>query len=181
MCVPRPLILTDVQNQTDGLWGRGTLMKARLLVVQGRPQGKSLLFPPGEYVFGRGPECAIRPNSEWVSRQHCLLRVTEEGLSIRDIGSRNGTLVNGMRITAETALKHGDTLSVGPLMFEVRLEEKSGGRGQGNEGDTVSPQDPRTDCPSDSALATPQSEADPSVTPGPAPAFPRAELAVPRS
>jgi pSer/pThr/pTyr-binding forkhead associated (FHA) protein len=101
-------------------------MNAKLLVVQGRPQGKSLLFPPGEYVFGRGTECHIRPNSDWVSRQHCLLRVAPgPRLFVRDLGSRNGTLVNGIRITAETSLKHGDHLQVGPLVFEVLLEESS--------------------------------------------------------
>jgi pSer/pThr/pTyr-binding forkhead associated (FHA) protein len=101
-------------------------MNARLLVVQGRPQGKSLLFPPGEYVFGRGAECHIRPNSDWVSRQHCLLRVVADGPAlIRDLGSRNGTLVNGSRVQGETALNDGDHLQVGPLVFEVTLEESS--------------------------------------------------------
>src|SRR5437016_5251067 len=98
-------------------------MNAKLLVVQGRPQGKSLLFPPGDYVFGRGAECHIRPNSDWVSRQHCLLHVSsDDSVSIRDLGSRNGTLVNGVRIVTETVLNSGDHLQVGPLVFEVRLE-----------------------------------------------------------
>ena len=49
-------------------------MDVQLLVIQGRPRGKSLHFPPGEFLLGRGPECHIRPNSDLVSRQHCLLR-----------------------------------------------------------------------------------------------------------
>jgi pSer/pThr/pTyr-binding forkhead associated (FHA) protein len=98
-------------------------MNAKLLVVQGRPQGKSLQFPPGEYVFGRGTECHIRPNSEWVSRQHCLLRVTTgPGLFVRDLNSRNGTLVNGVRLVGERPLDHGDQIQVGPLVFEVDLQ-----------------------------------------------------------
>lgn len=104
-------------------------MNVKLLVVQGRPQGKSLLFPPGEYVFGRGSECHIRPNSDWVSRQHCLFRVTPDATaSVRDLGSRNGTLVNGVRIRSEITLKHGDQLQVGPLVFELSVEEGSGVR-----------------------------------------------------
>src|SRR5262245_59329412 len=99
-------------------------MNAKLLVVQGRPPGKSISFPPGEYVFGRGAECHVRPISDWVSRQHCLLRVSPEGsLSVSDLGSRNGTLVNGVRILLETTLKNGDQLQVGPLVFEVTSEE----------------------------------------------------------
>src|ERR1700730_11389234 len=97
-------------------------MKVKLLVVHGRPQGKSLLFPHGEFVFGRGNECHIRPNSDWVSRQHCLLRVTADRVSIRDMGSRHGTLVNGERLIGERPLVHGDMLQVGPLVFQVCLE-----------------------------------------------------------
>jgi pSer/pThr/pTyr-binding forkhead associated (FHA) protein len=98
-------------------------MTIRLRIVQGRPAGKSMLFPRGEYVFGRGAECHVRPNSDWVSRQHCLLRVTAEGAFLRDLGSRNGTLVNGTRLTDERHLQEGDQLQVGPLVFEVLLGE----------------------------------------------------------
>jgi pSer/pThr/pTyr-binding forkhead associated (FHA) protein len=96
-------------------------MNFKLLVVQGKPAGKSLVFPRGEYYFGRGPECHVRPESEWVSRQHCLLRVTGEAAFIRDLGSRNGTLVNGTLVECERRLFHGDQVQIGPLVFEVRL------------------------------------------------------------
>jgi pSer/pThr/pTyr-binding forkhead associated (FHA) protein len=98
-------------------------MKVLLYVVHGRPQGKSFLFPLGEYYFGRGAECHIQPNSDWVSRQHCVLRVGADSVSIRDLGSRNGTLVNGKRVLGDCPLGHGDQIQVGPLVFEVRLEE----------------------------------------------------------
>jgi pSer/pThr/pTyr-binding forkhead associated (FHA) protein len=98
-------------------------MKVKLRIVQGRPEGKSMLFPRGEYVFGRGTECHVRPNSDWVSRQHCLLRITAEGAFLRDLGSRNGTLINGTRLVEECRLIHGDQVQVGPLVFEVVLED----------------------------------------------------------
>jgi pSer/pThr/pTyr-binding forkhead associated (FHA) protein len=95
-------------------------MTIKLLVIQGKPQGKCLQFRVGrDYMFGRGAECHIRPNSEWVSRQHCMLRVTTEGTLIRDLGSRNGTLVNGVRLVGEQRLQPGDQLQVGPIVFEV--------------------------------------------------------------
>jgi predicted component of type VI protein secretion system len=97
-------------------------MRVKLLVVRGQPQGKRLAFPPGEFLIGRGSECHIRPDHAWVSRQHCQLLVTEDGVSIRDLGSTNGTLVNGTRILGEQRLKAGDRLQVGPLTFEVQLE-----------------------------------------------------------
>jgi pSer/pThr/pTyr-binding forkhead associated (FHA) protein len=99
-------------------------MEVKLLVVHGRPQHKSLVFPRGSYVFGRGAECHIRPNSEWVSRQHCQLVVASDTASIRDLGSRNGTLINGQRVVGERGLTDGDQIQIGPLVFEVRLEHQ---------------------------------------------------------
>jgi len=97
-------------------------MVIRLRLVQGRPQGQQLLFESGEYLFGRGAECHVRPNCEWVSREHCLLRVTPDAALLRDLGSRNGTLVNGVRIVEEHNLAHGDLVVVGPLVFEVQFD-----------------------------------------------------------
>jgi pSer/pThr/pTyr-binding forkhead associated (FHA) protein len=96
-------------------------MDVKLVVIHGRPANKSLVFPRGAYVFGRGSECHIRPNSDWVSRQHCQLLVTADSVSIRDLGSRNGTLVNGERVMGHRGLADGDRLQIGPLVFEVRL------------------------------------------------------------
>jgi pSer/pThr/pTyr-binding forkhead associated (FHA) protein len=98
-------------------------MTVKLLVVHGRPQGKALLFPRGEFVFGRGVECHIRSNSDWVSRQHCLLRVGDDGVHLRDLGSRNGTLVNGARVQGERRLQSGDKLQVGALVFQLEVDD----------------------------------------------------------
>ena len=98
-------------------------MDVQMLVVQGKARGQYLRFPRGEFVFGRGPECHIRPNSDWVSRQHCLLRVTKEGALIRDLGSTNGTLINGARVVGERRLESGDQLQLGPLVLQVLFRE----------------------------------------------------------
>jgi len=94
-------------------------MPVQFVIVQGKPAGKTLTFPRGEYLFGRGTECHIRPNSDWVSRQHCLLRVTPREVTLRDLGSRNGTLVNGIRLVQERVLQDGDRVEIGPLVFQV--------------------------------------------------------------
>jgi pSer/pThr/pTyr-binding forkhead associated (FHA) protein len=96
-------------------------MNVTLLVVQGRPFGKRLTFPPGEYYFGRGSECHVRPNSDWVSREHCLLRVADDAAFLRDLASRNGTLVNGQLLDGDRRLIDGDLVQLGPLVFEVLL------------------------------------------------------------
>jgi pSer/pThr/pTyr-binding forkhead associated (FHA) protein len=96
-------------------------MDVLLRVVQGKPQGHCLRFAAGEFVFGRGPECHIRPNSEWVSRQHCLLLVDDGGAHLRDLGSTNGTLVNGSLLEGQLTLHDGDILQLGQLVLEVVL------------------------------------------------------------
>jgi pSer/pThr/pTyr-binding forkhead associated (FHA) protein len=97
-------------------------MDVQLLVVQGRPRGKCLKFPPGEFVFGRGPECHVRPDPDGhaISRQHCLLRVAADGVHIRDLGSTNGTLVNGTRVVEERPLCDGDLVQLGPVVLQLR-------------------------------------------------------------
>ena len=54
-----------------------------------------------EFIVGRAPECKLRPNSDMVSRRHCMITYGEGKATIRDLGSRNGTLLNGERISGE--------------------------------------------------------------------------------
>jgi pSer/pThr/pTyr-binding forkhead associated (FHA) protein len=102
-------------------------MNVKLLVVQGRPAGKMIPLGPGDYFLGRGPECYLRFNTEWVSRQHCLLRVGADCALVRDLGSRNGTLVNGVLLAGEHVLAQDDMVQIGPVVFKVSLEEGPGG------------------------------------------------------
>lgn len=111
-------------------------MQLRLMVVKGKPRGHCLAFPAGEYMFGRGPECDVRPNSDLVSRQHCLLLVSKDNATIRDLGSMNGTLVNEQLVTGTRPLAHGDKVQIGPLVLEVLLDAEPTAIA-GNLGDTV--------------------------------------------
>jgi pSer/pThr/pTyr-binding forkhead associated (FHA) protein len=103
-------------------------MEVQMQIVQGKQRGQVLRFRRGEFVFGRGPECHIRPNSDWVSRQHCLLRVGANGASICDLGSTNGTLVNGTRVLDERPLTPGDKLQLGPLVLQVEFSRSEAER-----------------------------------------------------
>jgi pSer/pThr/pTyr-binding forkhead associated (FHA) protein len=117
-------------------------MNVKLLVVQGKPAGKALLFAPGQYYLGRGAECHVRFNSDWVSRQHCLLRVTADGAYLSDLGSRNGTLVNGVLVRWENRLAHGDQVQIGPVAFEVFLDPPTGeGPPPGRDPESILPDD----------------------------------------
>jgi len=94
-------------------------MEAKLVVVRGRPLGKELHLSEGEFLIGRGKDCKLRPNSELVSRHHCCVTLDERKVFVREMGSTNGTFVNGKRIEDEVEARNGDMVTVGPLTFAV--------------------------------------------------------------
>ena len=74
-------------------------------------------------VLGRRQDCHLRIPTKDVSRQHCELLLKGSALTARDLGSSNGTFVNGKRI-AESQLKAGDRLRLGPVTFVVQIDGK---------------------------------------------------------
>jgi predicted component of type VI protein secretion system len=94
-------------------------MEIRLLVVQGKPLGKEIPVKERRFLIGRSEECHLRPNSELISRIHCELRADGDAVRLRDLGSSNGTIVNGERIEDEVLINDGDLVQVGPLGFQV--------------------------------------------------------------
>lgn len=94
-------------------------MKIELVVVQGNPIGKRITLTMPVFRIGRGETCHLRPNSERVSREHAEFILNGDLLQVRDLGSRNGTLVNGKPISDLTTLDRGDSVQVGPLTFAV--------------------------------------------------------------
>ncbi len=98
-------------------------MQVKLKVMQGTHSGKEIRIPISNFVIGRGEKCHLRPASDAISRQHCAIVITENQVAIKDFGSKNGTYVNEQRVEGSCALKSGDQLQVGPLRFEVVVEE----------------------------------------------------------
>ncbi len=102
-------------------------MELTLKVVSGKHAGQKLRIPAPKFLIGRGEECHLRPNSDLVSRHHCILFVGDSGAAVRDLNSRNGTFVNDERIKVDTPLRAGDRLKIGHLTFEVRLKATEAG------------------------------------------------------
>jgi predicted component of type VI protein secretion system len=99
-------------------------MQVRLKIAQGSKAGTEIKIPSPECVIGRGDDCHLRTQSDAVSRRHCVIRTTDNEVTIRDLGSRNGTFVNGEPVSQEPAvLLNGDHLRIGPLEFEVLSEQ----------------------------------------------------------
>jgi pSer/pThr/pTyr-binding forkhead associated (FHA) protein len=97
-------------------------MKVQLVVVRGKPEGKVIPLVGPTFKIGRGETCHLRPNSEQVSREHAEFTLSGETINVRDLGSRNGTLVNGKALTSDACrLKDQDLVQVGPLTFAVTI------------------------------------------------------------
>lgn len=74
-------------------------------------------------TIGRNDGCEIQISLAVVSRQHCELTITGGKVALRDLGSSNGTYVNNKRVQ-EAQLHPGDTLSVGPVVFTVVIDNQ---------------------------------------------------------
>ena len=87
-------------------------------------QGAALGVPDDHaVVVGRGIDCAIRLEHDTISRQHAELRADAEGVVLRDLGSSNGTRLNGVLIRQSRA-GAGDQVSFGALEFRVARGER---------------------------------------------------------
>ena len=90
-----------------------------LQVVRGRSASTTLKLTDNVTSLGRHDDCVIRIKSSQVSRRHCELFEVGGQLMLRDLGSSNGTYVNGKRVAGEQPVKHGDELTVGAVTFRV--------------------------------------------------------------
>ncbi len=84
-----------------------------LRVVGGPDAGAVHRLSPGEVVLGRDPSAGVPLDDPDVSRRHCRLRVTHEGARVLDLGSTNGTTVDGEPVAGEAELPLGAVLRVG--------------------------------------------------------------------
>ena len=115
--------------------------KVQLKISQGKDAGKIFTFTEHDtFVFGRMDDChACIPDDTQVSRHHFILEVNPPAACLRDLGSLNGTHVNGAKFGArekgetpeqgakrrhpEVTLKHGDRIKVGRTELEVSIEQ----------------------------------------------------------
>jgi len=98
----------------------------RLSVTTGGASGRDFDFVPGRWRLGRAPhaegaEQPVAVDDAGMSRDHFVLEVGTAAVVLRDLGSTNGTFVNGQRVTRHI-LQDGDSLRAGASTFHVRLE-----------------------------------------------------------
>lgn len=95
-------------------------MQVTLLVRAPRKPEKRVTVE-SDVVIGRAKDCNLQVLSNDVSRKHCQLVIGESSVAIRDLGSGNGTLLNGQKTepNKDTPLISGDIVRIGPLVIRV--------------------------------------------------------------
>lgn len=96
-------------------------MKLSLVMVKADGSSKDVAIDKSQTLIGRDEGARIRIPVPSVSRRHCVVEASGSLPTVKDLGSSNGTFVNGRKVR-ETELEPGDLLSVGPVVFVVRID-----------------------------------------------------------
>ncbi len=103
-------------------------MGFQLVIAEGKEAGREFEFDQDTVLIGRTDECDVILYEVGVSRRHAQILVEGELHFIEDLGSSNGTHVNRTPIAGKQALNAGDSIAIGPVLFNfkpVELEEES--------------------------------------------------------
>jgi sigma-B regulation protein RsbU (phosphoserine phosphatase) len=95
---------------------------AILVTLRGPEVGRQFPLDGRTIRIGRQLDCDILLESTAVSRRHAQLVVAGDGFLVEDLGSSNGTYVNGERVSGQVAIHENDTLQVGPYLFGLRAD-----------------------------------------------------------
>jgi pSer/pThr/pTyr-binding forkhead associated (FHA) protein len=94
-------------------------MDYQLVVIRGRSSANAVKLQDGVTTAGRQDKCQLRIKSSQVSRKHCQLFEKHGMLLVKDLGSSNGTFVNGKKIEGQRVMEPGDELGIGPIVFRI--------------------------------------------------------------
>jgi len=96
-------------------------MDVNLILFKKNGTQKTFALPSNVTVIGRRHDCDLHIPLMPVSRRHCQLTLNNETLTIRDLGSRNGTYLNGKRVDEAAVIQPGDYIKIGPLTFALQI------------------------------------------------------------
>jgi serine/threonine-protein kinase len=97
-------------------------MRVTLHVIAGPQTGRDFTFDQHDtFMIGRSEDAQFcLPQDRFFSRHHCILEIAPPQCFLRDLGSTNGTFVNGIRVES-AHLKHGDRIQGGETVLEVEV------------------------------------------------------------
>ena len=96
---------------------------ASLVFLAGPIAGRRYKLGDGEYVIGRRSDCQVFVPDMRVSRQHARLWREGESWTLEDLGSNNGTYVNGVRLQGSTQLRNDDEIMIANNKIRVEAQD----------------------------------------------------------
>jgi phosphoserine phosphatase RsbU/P len=99
------------------------LLMPSLVFLAGPIAGRRYKLADGEYVIGRRSDCQIFVPDMRVSRQHARLWKDNESWALEDLGSNNGTFVNGVKVQQATTLRHDDEIVIANNRIRVEARD----------------------------------------------------------
>jgi pSer/pThr/pTyr-binding forkhead associated (FHA) protein len=98
------------------------MIEAHISVLAGPFAGQNFALTQAKFLIGREDDCHMQIEEEFVSRHHCVLLLDDYVLRVRDLGSKNGTFINGQRLTSsEQILNSGDLIKLGTSTFLAKV------------------------------------------------------------
>lgn len=95
----------------------------KLIVIAGANQGREILLNAQPLLLGRGADCDLPLFDNYASRHHCWIEPRGDDWWVRDLGSKNGTLVGMERVDQEYCLQDGDVITIGST--QLRFSDPS--------------------------------------------------------
>jgi pSer/pThr/pTyr-binding forkhead associated (FHA) protein len=102
-------------------------LRVRLIERGSSPeQTREIPIDKPEFLIGRATDCDLRLRVSEISRHHCIIRLGSAEATLVDLGSSNGTFVNGQRVRSQSPLRSGDELQIASHNFLVDLGDAEG-------------------------------------------------------
>ncbi len=95
-----------------------------LVVISGKPLGKSFFLTKETMILGRDLAADISIGETSISRKHTEFSITPQGISVKDLGSTNGTFLNDQKVEGENILTDGDLIRCGNTIVKFLKEGK---------------------------------------------------------
>lgn len=94
--------------------------RARLVVVEGPLSGTTIPLSSVSVVIGRAPDCTLVVDDDYASTRHARIYQAGDDWMVEDLGSTNGTFVDGQRLIEPVALHPGTAVRIGQSVIEIR-------------------------------------------------------------
>jgi len=131
-------LVSDLRNALDDrdrklirtAHGRGYSFRGEVLETDADSPSRQIVLrygrrrfdlEPGENIIGRGPDTGVRINDTEISRRHARIVLEPDRATIEDLGSKNGTIVNGTTIEGRIPIDDGDEILLGTITLTVTV------------------------------------------------------------